>query len=236
MYYLIFIGGHREVILDQVANVMGLRAINLTDVSGRNLCYINNGDCSQFCFYRHNRTKTCGCELGYELGSDGRTCVKPEIFLLYTKRNQIGMIGIENPNNDIAVPVTGISNCRYILLIKFVSNLKLCSSSSVDYDINTMSVYWSDTATRTIMRAFLNGSNPQKVVDVGLASPEGIAVDWLGLNIYWTDPYAQRIEVARLPGSSRKTLLWEGKVNDPHSIVLDPPNGYLNYISLMSSQ
>ncbi|KAJ3659363.1 hypothetical protein Zmor_011053 [Zophobas morio] len=203
-------GGHREVILDQVANVMGLRAINLTDVSGRNLCYINNGDCSQFCFYRHNRTKTCGCELGYELGSDGRTCVKPEIFLLYTKRNQIGMIGIENPNNDIAVPVTGISNC-----------------SSVDYDINTMSVYWSDTATRTIMRAFLNGSNPQKVVDVGLASPEGIAVDWLGLNIYWTDPYAQRIEVARLPGSSRKTLLWEGKVNDPHSIVLDPPNGQM---------
>jgi low density lipoprotein receptor-related protein 5/6 len=203
-------GGLREVILDQTANVMGLKAIRLGNTSGTNLCSINNGDCSQLCFYRHNKTKTCACQLGYELTRDRRTCVKPNTFLLYTKNNKIGMIGIENENNEMAIPVTGINH-----------------ASSIDYDINTMRVYWSDSASRVIMRAFINGSDPQKVVDLGLASPEGIAIDWLALNIYWTDPYAHRIEVARLMGSSRSTLLWEGEVYDPHSIVLDPPNGYM---------
>ncbi|XP_044256052.1 low-density lipoprotein receptor-related protein 6 [Tribolium madens] len=203
-------GGRREVILDQIPNVMGLKAINLGDFSGRNLCSINNGDCSQFCFYRHNKTKVCACELGYELAQDRRTCVKPKIFLLYSKKNQIGMIGIENRNNEVAIPLTGVNH-----------------ASSVAYDTSTMRIYWSDLSSRTIMRSFFNGSDTEKVIDLGLTSPEGIAIDWLGLNIYWTDSFAHRIEVARLQGSSRRTLLWEGKVYDPHSIVVDPPNGFM---------
>ncbi|RZC32195.1 low-density lipoprotein receptor-related protein 6, partial [Asbolus verrucosus] len=203
-------GGQREVILDQIADVMGLKAIKLGYVSGKNPCSVNNGGCSQLCFYRHDKTKICACQLGYELTKDRRTCVKPNTFLLYTKRNKIGMIGIENENNEIAIPIAGTNHV-----------------SSIDYDINTMRIYWSDSASRVIMRAFLNGSDPQKVVELGLATPECVAIDWLGLNIYWTDPLAHRIEVARLLGSSRRTLLWEGKVYDPHSIVLDPPNGYM---------
>lgn len=97
--------------------------------------------------------------------------------------------------------------------------------SSIDFDINTMRIYWSDSKLRSIWRAYINGSDPHRIIDLGLVSPEGIAVDWLGLNIYWTDPVAHRIEVARLDGTSRRTLLW-GEVYEPHSIVLDPKEGY----------
>lgn len=52
----------------------------------------------------------------------------------------------------------------------------------------------------------------------------GLAIDWSAQNIYWTDTAAQRIEVARLDGSSRRTLLWQG-LKKPKSIVLDPKKG-----------
>lgn len=96
--------------------------------------------------------------------------------------------------------------------------------SAIDFDTNTMRIYWSDSKLRTIMRAYINGSDPHRVIDLGLTSPEGIAVDWLGLNIYWTDPVTHRIEVSRLVGTSRRTLLWD-EAYEPHSIVLDPVAG-----------
>lgn len=87
-----------------------------------------------------------------------------------------------------------------------------------------MRIYWSDTKLRKIMRSYINGSDPQKVIDLGLASPEGVAIDWIVHNIYWSDPMAHRIEVARLGGSSRRTLLWK-HIDEPHSIAINPQEG-----------
>lgn len=97
-------------------------------------------------------------------------------------------------------------------------------NSSIDVDVSNKRIYWSDTQSRAIMRAFINGSDPQRVVELGLVAPEGIAVDWLALNIYWADPAAHRIEVARLTGTSRRVLIWKN-VEEPHSIALDPVRG-----------
>ncbi|XP_018572633.1 low-density lipoprotein receptor-related protein 6 isoform X2 [Anoplophora glabripennis] len=202
-------GSSREVIVDQMENVMGLKAIRLGTVNGSNPCQENNGNCSQLCLYRHNKTRVCACQIDYELTKDKQNCVKPEAFLLYTKRDTIGRISIKNENNEITIPIPGIKQ-----------------ASAIDFDTNTMRIYWSDSKLKTIMRAYINGSDPQRVIDLGLASPEGIAVDWLGLNIYWTDPVAHRIEVSRLVGSSRRTLLWD-EAYEPHSIVLDPAAGYM---------
>lgn len=77
---------------------------------------------------------------------------------------------------------------------------------------------------RTIMRSFINGSDPQKVVELGLISPEGIAVDWVAQNLYWADSTAHRIEISRLDGSSRRTLLWRD-IDEPYSIALNPQDG-----------
>jgi len=60
--------------------------------------------------------------------------------------------------------------------------------------------------------------------DVGLGSPEGVAVDWISKNLYWTDSGTDRIEVSRLDGTHHKTLFSEDLVN-PRAIVVDPVRG-----------
>lgn len=77
---------------------------------------------------------------------------------------------------------------------------------------------------KAITRAFINGSQVERIIEFGLHSPEGLAVDWVSHNIYWTDMGSKRIELARLNGSSRKVLLWRN-INDPRSLALDPREG-----------
>ncbi|XP_030745699.1 low-density lipoprotein receptor-related protein 6 [Sitophilus oryzae] len=202
-------GDNRQVIVDQMENIMGLKAVRLQEPSGWNVCKDNNGNCSQLCLHRHDKTRVCACQIDYELSKDKRQCVQADVFLLYTMKDRIGRISIENEplENNLHIP-----------------NIK--HASSIDFDTNSMRIYWSDSKLRSIMKAYINGSEPQKVIDLGLASAEDIAVDWLGLNIYWTDPTSHRIEVARLTGTSRKTLLWH-ETYEPYSIVLDPVSGYM---------
>ncbi|KAL1489546.1 hypothetical protein ABEB36_013499 [Hypothenemus hampei] len=202
-------GDNRQVIVDQIENVMGIKAIKLSEPYGWNPCKENNGNCSQLCLHRHNKTSVCACQIDYELTNDKRNCVRPEAFLLYTRNNSIGRISIDNE------PIE--SNL-------YIPNIR--QASSIDFDIRSRRIYWSDSKMRTIMRAFINGSQPQKVLDLGISSPEGLAVDWLSFNIYWTDPVTHRIEVARLLGGSRRTLLWN-EIYEPHSIVLDPVSGFM---------
>ncbi|XP_076273199.1 low-density lipoprotein receptor-related protein 6 [Rhynchophorus ferrugineus] len=202
-------GDNRELIVDQMENVMGLKAVRLERPTGWNLCKENNGNCSQLCLYRNNKTRLCACQIDFELARDKQRCLKADAFLLFTMKDKIGRVSIMNEpiENNFHIP-----------------NIK--HASSIDFDSNSLRIYWSDSRLRAIMRAYMNGSEPQKVIDLGLASPEGIAVDWLGLNIYWTDPISHRIEVARLAGTSRKTLLWDSTY-EPRSIVLDPVSGYM---------
>lgn len=105
-------GGSREVIIDQIPNVMGLKAVRLGESRGVNLCSYNNGGCSHFCLYRHNNTYVCACQINYELTIDNRTCVIPEAFLLYTRKDSIGRISIENTNNEMTIPITGVKHAR----------------------------------------------------------------------------------------------------------------------------
>lgn len=51
-----------------------------------------------------------------------------------------------------------------------------------------------------------------------------MAVDWVAHNVYWTNAEARRIEVARLDGSSRRTLVWKD-LDTPTTIVVDPGRG-----------
>lgn len=105
-------GGQRKVIVDQLENVMGLKAIKTGTPIGWNPCKDNNGNCSQLCFYRHDKTRICACKIDYELDKDKQHCVKPETFLLYTKKDTIGRIGIENEENENVIPIAGIKQAR----------------------------------------------------------------------------------------------------------------------------
>ncbi|XP_012280055.1 low-density lipoprotein receptor-related protein 6 [Orussus abietinus] len=202
-------GGDREVIVDQVPNVMGLKAVHLGKVSGNNPCAKDNGGCSHLCLNRPGDRYVCACQIGYELTKDKKTCVIPDAFLLFARKENIGRISIENANNDNIIPVTGVKD-----------------ASALDFDMVDNRIYWTDVKVKAITRAFMNGSDVERVVDLGLETPEGLAVDWIAHNLYWSDTGTRRIEVVRLEGCCRKVLVWQDLV-EPRCLALDPERGHM---------
>ncbi|XP_033324031.1 low-density lipoprotein receptor-related protein 6 [Megalopta genalis] len=202
-------GGEREVIVDQVPNVMGLKAVHLGKVNGSNPCAKNNGGCSHLCLNRPENKYVCACQIGYELTKDKRTCVVPDAFMLFAKKENIGRISIENANNDNIIPLTGVKD-----------------ASALDFSIADNRIYWTDVKLKTITRAFINGSDMERVVDLGLETPEGLAIDWIAHNLYWSDTGTRRIEMVRLEGCSRKVLIWNDII-EPRCVALDPSRGYM---------
>uniref|UniRef100_A0A673ZAX5 Low density lipoprotein receptor-related protein 5 n=1 Tax=Salmo trutta TaxID=8032 RepID=A0A673ZAX5_SALTR len=175
---------------------------------GTNGCAEDNGGCSHLCFHRPQGLR-CACPMGLELLSDMRTCVVPEAFLLFTNRADIRSISLGTNSNDVAIPLTGVKE-----------------ASALDFDVSENRIYWTDVSTKTISRAFMNGSSVEHVIEFGLDYPEGMAVDWMGRNVYWADTGTNRIEVARLDGQYRQVLVCKD-LDNPRSLALDPANGYM---------
>ncbi|XP_015596782.1 low-density lipoprotein receptor-related protein 6 [Cephus cinctus] len=210
-------GDQREVIVDQIPNVMGLKAVHLGQIKGDNPCARNNGGCSHLCLNRPGNNYVCACQIGYELTKDKRTCVVPDAFLLFARKENIGRISIENANNDNIIPVTGVKD-----------------ASALDFDMRDNRIYWTDVKVKAITRAFMNGSEVERVVDLGLETPEGLAIDWVAHNLYWSDTGTHRIEMVRLEGCSRKVLIWQDLM-EPRCLALDPERGHMYWTELGNS-
>lgn len=204
-------GNDRIAIVDQFPDLMGLKVARLKEAKGSSPCALKNGNCSHLCLNRPT-DYVCRCPIDYELAKDKKTCIVPSAFLLFSKLDSIGRISIdynEDNHNDYIIPFKDLRDAH-----------------SFDVDVMERRIYWTDQKSKCISRAFINGSDVQKVVDSGLIRPEGIAVDWMARNIYWTDSEARRIEVTRLDGTSRRILLWKG-IEEPRSLVLEPRKGYM---------
>lgn len=62
------------------------------------------------------------------------------------------------------------------------------------------------------------------IVEYGIATAEGIAVDWVGENLYWVDSSLDQIEVAKFDGRYRTTVV-SGQMQNLRAITLDPRKG-----------
>lgn len=80
----------------------------------------------------------------------------------------------------------------------------------------------------SIERQRIDGSTRSVLLDQGLDSCQGLAIDWMGRNIYWTDEGRGAISVARLMEetrlSKRRLLI---TAPHPRSIALDPKRGLM---------
>lgn len=56
-------------------------------------------------------------------------------------------------------------------------------------------------------------------------SPFSVAVDWIANNLYWTDMKHKVVAVARIDGTSQKTIVSD--LEDPRSLALFPRQGYV---------
>uniref|UniRef100_A0A670IUS4 LDL receptor related protein 1 n=1 Tax=Podarcis muralis TaxID=64176 RepID=A0A670IUS4_PODMU len=176
------------------------------------------GGCSDICLLGNShKTRTCRCRSGFSLGSDGKSCKKPEheLFLVYGK-GRPGIIrgmdmGAKVPDEHM-IPIENLMNPR-----------------ALDFHAETGFIYFADTTSYLIGRQKIDGTDRETILKDGIHNVEGIAVDWMGNNLYWTDDGPKKtISVARLSkaAQTRKTLI-EGQMTHPRAIVVDPLNGWM---------
>ncbi|KAG1687419.1 Prolow-density lipoprotein receptor-related protein 1 [Nymphon striatum] len=193
------------------------------------------GTCSQKC-KQFKFVHKCQCEPGYKLEPDHFTCksiaLKPGEGHAQVTANMI-IFEVLYP----AVPYIIFSNRHElrsvdlrtmsvkILLAGLKNTIAVDFYHSNDGDI----IYWTDVVDDKIYRAAMVNRtirNIEVVVQRGLATAEGLAVDWIGENLYWVESSLDQIEVAKLNGSFRKTLI-AGDMESPRAIALDPRYGVL---------
>uniref|UniRef100_T1IRJ2 EGF-like domain-containing protein n=1 Tax=Strigamia maritima TaxID=126957 RepID=T1IRJ2_STRMM len=201
-------GESMQVIRDKLPGLMDIHAIHMDDV-GVNACAENNGGCSHLCL-RNSGGFSCACPTGILLREDAKTCEdSPQTFLLFASRGSIRQISLDtNDNTDVFLPIPDVHN-----------------AIAIDFDISESKIYYTDVCY-SVVRADLNGSQMETVVDRDLTTADGIAVDWIAKNLYWTDTGRNVIEVSRLDGTSRKTII-NTDLDEPRAIVLFPRKGYL---------
>jgi low density lipoprotein receptor-related protein 5/6 len=203
-------GSDRITVVDQFPDLMGLKVTKLHEVTGTNPCMNKNGGCAHLCLNRPH-DYVCRCQIDYELAKDRKSCNLPTAFLLFAKGESIGRLSIEynDEQNDHIIPFKDIRDATHF-----------------DVDVVDRRIYWVDQKQKSISRAYLNGSDVQKIVDLGLVLPEAVGVDWIGRNIFWADSDAKRIEVARMDGTTRRILIWKD-VEEPKNLIVEPRKGYL---------
>ncbi|XP_037535815.1 low-density lipoprotein receptor-related protein 1 [Nematolebias whitei] len=176
------------------------------------------GGCSDICLLGNgHKTRTCRCRSGFSLGSDGKSCKKPEheLFLVYGK-GRPGVIRGMDMNakvpDEYMIPIENLMNPR-----------------ALDFHAESEFIYFADATSYIIGRQKIDGTERDTILKEGIHTVEGIAVDWMANNLYWTDDGPKKtISVARLEKASqtRKTLI-EGKMTHPRAIVVDPLHGWL---------
>lgn len=203
-------GSDRIVVIDQFPDLMGIKVTKLHDIKGTNPCMNKNGGCAHLCLNRPNDF-VCRCQIDFELAKDRKSCNAPAAFLMFAKDKTIGRLSIDynDEQGDHIIPFKDIRE-----VIHF------------DVDVIDRRIYWVDKAMKCISRAYTNGSDVQKIVDLGLMSPEAVAVDYIGHNIFWSDSDAKKIEVAKLDGTSRRILIWRG-IEEPKNLIVEARKGYI---------
>uniref|UniRef100_A0A672KNV7 LDL receptor related protein 1 n=1 Tax=Sinocyclocheilus grahami TaxID=75366 RepID=A0A672KNV7_SINGR len=176
------------------------------------------GGCSDICLLGNShKSRTCRCRSGFSLGSDGKSCKKPEheLFLVYGKGRPGVIRGMDmhaRVYDEHIIPIENLNNPR-----------------ALDFHTETEFIYFADATSYIIGRQKIDGTERDIIVKDGIHTVEGIAVDWMGQNLYWTDDGPKKtISVAKLEKASQtcKTLI-EGKMTHPRAIVVDPSHGMM---------
>ncbi|KAK3853890.1 hypothetical protein Pcinc_039590 [Petrolisthes cinctipes] len=178
------------------------------------------GTCSQNCVSTLHSYK-CTCIQGYQLEPDGFTCKSDDgatPYLIFSNRHELRSISLKRSEGESETNMKAL-----ITSLKNTIALDFYHSSVGDV------IFWTDVVDDKIYRGTLMAgalSNIEVVVQTGLATAEGLAVDWLAENLYWVESNLDQIEVAKLNGSYRRTLV-SGAMASPRAISLDPRLGIM---------
>ncbi|XP_027843018.2 low-density lipoprotein receptor-related protein 1 [Aphis gossypii] len=182
------------------------------------------GRCSQKCVKIGHYGHKCTCNEGYLLAPDHFTCKSidtniPQIIF----SNKHELRGIDLVTRNVKSLISSLKNT--VTLDFYHAN------DGID------TLYWTDVADDKIFKGKIIGgslTDIEVVVQNGLTTAEGLAVDWVAGNIYWVESNLDQIEVAKLNGSYRRSLI-AGDMESPRAIALDPRYGFLFWTDWDSS-
>ena len=117
--------------------------------------------------------------MGLELLADGKQCIVPEAFLLFTRLNDIRRISLELTGIGFKKmfvankkwPHSGDHKLAYLALPKLIYLMVFFTehndvsiplqgvkkASALDFDIRENRIYWTDVELKKISRAYMNG-------------------------------------------------------------------------------
>jgi hypothetical protein len=156
------------------------------------------------------------------------TAIKQAQFLVYAqgKPSMIKSVGL-TPVGNPSWPSTPGESWHQQAMVP-ITEVGLVGAH--DFHVASQSIYFSDRLRLTIERQKIDGSSRQVLLEQGLDSCQGLAIDWMSRNIYWTDEGRGAISVSRLDSmeeanlSKRRLLI---SVPHPRSIVVDPKRGLM---------
>ncbi|CAB3256651.1 unnamed protein product [Arctia plantaginis] len=204
-------GKNSIIIRQNLEGLMDIRAV-LTERELENICGDDNGGCSHLCL-RAPQGFSCACPTGLLFNTselNPKICRSyPENFLFFATKTSIALISFDTPEQwDVPLPI----KVQNAVAVDFHWDQKLLFYTDVDMDV-----------IRSIN--MLNMSDTKDIVKGNMGIPNGLGIDWIANNMYWTDNEYKVIEVARLDGTSRKTLL--SNLSEPRALALFPAKGYL---------
>ncbi|XP_076762373.1 low-density lipoprotein receptor isoform X3 [Xylocopa sonorina] len=168
------------------------------------------GSCSQYCLNEKGGFK-CSCAAGYLKDPRNHTRCKASeghASLLFTRRHDIRKVALDR-----------------LEMTNIVKDTKM--AAALDFVFRTGMIFWSDSSEKKIYKAPIDEGNERTVViDDGLTTSDGLAVDWIYSHIYWTDSKKSTIELANFEGNMRKTLIRD-RIYEPRGIALNPLEGWM---------
>ncbi|KAL4217440.1 Low-density lipoprotein receptor-related protein 2 [Mactra antiquata] len=182
---------------------------DMTSCTDINECEATPGVCSQECINTEG-SYMCKCNDKYIKKDDGKTCKRTDKitpWLVFTNRYYIREITTDGENYQKVADDFGNAVAMDIL-----------------YDEDML--YFTDVTAKVIKRMTLNGSITDTVVDHGIESAEGIAIDWIARKLYWIDAKNVGLFVSELNGTNIKTLLSKSILRRPRALVVNPFSGY----------
>lgn len=202
-------GKARRSLLNNTSDLMDVRVFHRERRTIPNPCSTNNGGCSHMCLL-NPKGYSCACPIGIR-SKNNRVCFDgPSKYIVLAHRIDIRLISLDiDYSVDVILPFPAISN-----------------AVSIDVDLKTGDIFWSDSLEDYIMRSSPDGMEVRPVIRDSIENVEGIAVDSVGRKLYWTDGGKHRIEVSDLYGTLRTVLVWQD-LDSPRGIALDYGDGLM---------
>lgn len=137
-----------------------------------------------------------------------------EKVLLISRNNEIRGVDIEQP---------------YYHTIPTISVPQVISPIQLEYVSRNSTIYWVDTHINEIKRTGLTQGPTETLIDTGLDSPSGLAIDWISSLLFVASKTG--IIVCNLNGEFTTNVLQNANVL---SIAVNPLQGSLYWISLIN--